>query len=81
MEYMGEDYFKMKATVIKFERFLLKVNIHACIMHHCTCSVPLTLVHVDTHVECCFDVVHVRCRLSASGTGFLCSCEAPSQGM
>ena len=81
MEYMGEDYFKMKATVIKFERFLLKVSVDACIMHHCTCSVPLTLVHVDTHVECCFDVVHVRCRLSASGTGFLCSCEAPSQGM
>ena len=26
MEYMGEEYFKMKATVIKYERFLLKVR-------------------------------------------------------
>lgn len=25
MEYMGEEYFKLKATVIKYERFLLKV--------------------------------------------------------
>ena len=26
MDYMGEEYFKLKATVIKYERFLLKVN-------------------------------------------------------
>lgn len=26
MEYMGEEYFKLKSTVIKYERFLLKVD-------------------------------------------------------
>ena len=25
MDYMGEEYFKLKSTVIKYERFLLKV--------------------------------------------------------
>lgn len=26
MDYMGEEYFKIKASIIKYERFLLKVG-------------------------------------------------------
>ena len=26
MEYMGEEYFKLKASIIKYERFVLKVR-------------------------------------------------------
>ena len=27
MEYMGEEYFKLKASIIKYERFILKVGL------------------------------------------------------
>ena len=27
MEYLGEEYFKLKATIIKYERFLLRVSL------------------------------------------------------
>ena len=26
MEYMGEEYFKLKASIIKYERFILRVR-------------------------------------------------------
>ena len=31
MDYMGEEYFKIKASVIKYERFLLKVSVTVCV--------------------------------------------------
>lgn len=32
MEYMGEEYFKLKASIIKYERFVLKVSILVAIL-------------------------------------------------
>ncbi len=35
MDYMGEEYFKMKSTVVKYERFVLKVRACASERPHC----------------------------------------------
>ena len=66
MEYMGEEYFKTKATVVKYERFLLKVR-------RLPSWGPL-LVHCESASACSFPSAVII------GTRLLCARETPSQG-
>ena len=66
MEFAGNKYFNIKNTIIKYERFLLKVGASAC---NGTCSMMCS----------CVRLILFYCILFCSGAWILCPCTAPTQ--